>query len=37
MDFEYTPEQEAFRQEVRRWLEAPIIMIIGERMLGAKD
>ena len=25
MDFEYTPEQEAFRQEVRRWLEANII------------
>ena len=24
MDFEYTPEQEAFRQEVRRWLEANI-------------
>ncbi|MBM4255272.1 MAG: hypothetical protein FJ147_05180 [Deltaproteobacteria bacterium] len=24
MDFEYTPEQEAFRKEVRRWLEANI-------------
>ena len=22
MDFEYTPEQEAFRKEFRRWLEA---------------
>lgn len=25
MDFHYTPEQEAFRQEVRRWLEANLI------------
>ena len=24
MDFQYTPEQEAFRQEVRSWLEANI-------------
>ena len=25
MDFQYTPEQEAFRQEFRRWLEADLL------------
>jgi alkylation response protein AidB-like acyl-CoA dehydrogenase len=43
MDFVYTPEQEAFRQEVRHWLEAnltPDLCVddaMDERVAGDRE
>ena len=43
MDFEYTPEQEAFRKEVRQWLRAnlpPELCVddaMDERIAGTRE